>query len=83
VGATVSVREKKRGYRFGCGKNGPWAASVTWPKGFPGVHFYFFCVLSFSLFCFPISFITFSNLVQIDSNRFVNFSKIQLNILGQ
>jgi hypothetical protein len=35
------------------------------------------------LFLFSISFISFSNLVQIDSNQFVNFSKIQVNSLRQ
>jgi hypothetical protein len=39
---------------------------------------------SFSIsFLFSYSFITFANLVQIDSNQFVKFSKIQLIILNQ
>jgi hypothetical protein len=42
--------------------------------------FFFFSFLLF-FFCFLYSFISFSNLIQINSNQIVNFSKIQLNIL--
>jgi hypothetical protein len=48
-----------------------------------GPFFMFFLLFFLFFFCFLISFITFANLVQIDSIQFVNFSKIQLNILRQ
>jgi hypothetical protein len=51
-------REKER-YRFGV--RGKWAVGCigVGPERFPPRPFYIFCVLSFSLFCFSISFITF------------------------
>jgi hypothetical protein len=45
----------------------------------PFLFFFFFSSFSFCLF--SISSITFSNLVQTESNQFVNFSNIQNNIL--
>jgi hypothetical protein len=62
---------------------GLWATSFARPKGFLEALFFLFPFLFFFYFLISISFINFSNLVQIDSKQFVNFSKIQLNNLGQ
>jgi hypothetical protein len=43
----------------------------------------FFYIFPLFLFLFLVYFISFSKLVQIDSNQFVNFSKTQHNILRQ
>jgi hypothetical protein len=51
-------------------------------KASPRPYSIFLCPF-ISLFCFSISFITFSILVQIDSNEFLKFSEIQGNELGQ
>jgi hypothetical protein len=76
------VRERrKEGYRFGF-LNGPQTRFAAGPKFVPEAHSYFFPLFLF-FFCFLYSFITISNLVQIDSNQFVNFPKIQLNNLRQ
>jgi hypothetical protein len=53
------------------------------PKDFPEAYFYFFPLFFFSFFCFLVSFISFSNLVQIDSNQLVKISKIQRNKFEQ
>jgi hypothetical protein len=52
------------------------------PRVGPVGQFSFFLFWFFS-FCFLFCFISFSKLVQIDSNQYVNFSKNQLNILRQ
>jgi hypothetical protein len=62
---------------------GLWAASFAGPKGFREPFYIFFFFSPLFLFLFSISFISFSNLVQIDSNQFVSFSKIQLNTVRQ
>jgi hypothetical protein len=76
-------REKGEGTGSVAGRMGRRLLLLLGRRGSSGSISSFFCVLSFSLFCFSISFISFSNLVQIDSNQFVFFSKIQLNILRQ
>jgi hypothetical protein len=43
----------------------------------------FFLFILFILFRFLISFIDFAKMLQINSNQFVKFSRIQLNILRQ
>jgi hypothetical protein len=43
----------------------------------------FFCAVSFLIFCFLISFITFAFVTQMTSNQFVKFSKIPSNIPEQ
>jgi hypothetical protein len=60
------------------GVPGPRDDSDTGPKGSPGSFSYFSFSFSF-LFLFSNSFITFSNLVQIDSNQLCKVSKIQNN----
>jgi hypothetical protein len=49
------------------------ADSGTGPEGMPEALFYFFSFLLF-FFYFLYSFLTISNLIQTDSNKFVNFS---------
>jgi hypothetical protein len=49
------------------------AGSSAGPKGFPEALFYFYFFFLLFFFCFLISFVAFANLVQIDSNQFVNF----------
>jgi hypothetical protein len=46
-----------------------------------GLFYIFFCVLFFFFFCFLIYFISFANLIQINSNYFLNSSKNQHNVL--
>jgi hypothetical protein len=62
---------------------GPRASLTSGPKGFPRGPSLFFCSLSFSLFCFLISFVDFAKLLQINSNHFQKFSKIQSIKVGQ
>jgi hypothetical protein len=77
-GAHLSEREEKEEVT-GSGERGvgPQADYSSGPNGSPGPFNYFF------LFLFSISFITFSFVLQIDSNQFLKFSKIHLNILRQ
>jgi hypothetical protein len=87
VGPAVSEREGgNKTYRFGL-LNGPRLALALlgWTGPFRSVSplFPFFFVLKPFSFLFLVYFISFSKLVQIDSNQFVNFSKNQLNILSQ
>jgi hypothetical protein len=52
-GPVVSVRENRRGYRFGIGLSGPWAYFLFWAEGFPIPFFIFFPFLfSFSIFLY-------------------------------
>jgi hypothetical protein len=62
---------------LGRGRFGGWAEMAS-----PSL-FLFFFVLSSFLFLFLVYFISFSKLVQIDSNQFVNFSKIPSNLPEQ
>jgi hypothetical protein len=43
----------------------------------------FFCSGSLSIFCFPLFFISFANMLQNHSNHFQKFSKIQGIKVGQ
>jgi hypothetical protein len=73
-------------YRFGRGLVGPRAASPYWAEGFPEAQFIFFFLFfssSFLLFCFSISFTDFAQLLQINSNHFQKFCKIQGKVLNQ
>jgi hypothetical protein len=79
----VAVRGRRKECTGSEREVGPRAETGAGPKGFPGILLYFFSFFLLFLFYFLISFITFANLVQIDSNQFVNFSKIQRNKLGQ
>jgi hypothetical protein len=62
-----------------CG--GSWASSAAGPKGVPGPFCLLFCLLF--IFYFLISFITFSNQLQIQSNQILKISKNKHNILRQ
>jgi hypothetical protein len=44
---------------------------------------YFFCAISFLIFCFLISFLDFAKLLQMNSNHFQKFCKIQDKVLNQ
>jgi hypothetical protein len=81
--ARVSARCEGGRYWFGISRGGPRAASGAGPKGFPEVLFLFSFLFFFFLFLFSFSSITFSNLGQNESNKFVNFSNIQLNTVRQ
>jgi hypothetical protein len=70
------------GVRIGCtgsglGIAGPQTPFSVGPKGLPRPLFYFSFSFLLFFFCFLISFIDFANLVQIDSNQFVKFPRIQ------
>jgi hypothetical protein len=78
-GPGVSERGKKRSVSVWAGFLGHRLFSILGRFVALGPFVYFFLLSSFP-FLFSISFISFSNLVQIDSNQFVNFSKIQINI---
>jgi hypothetical protein len=75
-GPHVSEGERDAAYRFGRGIAGPRAPFSVGPKGLPRPLFLF----SF-LFCFLISFVSFAKMLQIDSNQFVKFPRIQHNNL--
>jgi hypothetical protein len=63
-----------------------WAAGRfgVGPERVPAVQFsYFSCSFSFSFFCFLISILSFANMLQINSNHFQEFSKIQSIKVGQ
>jgi hypothetical protein len=82
-GARMSARGREKcvpfrdSFRWAVGRNSGWS------RWLPQARFYFF-PFSFLLFLFSFYFfITFANLVQIDSNQIVNFSKIQLINLTQ
>jgi hypothetical protein len=65
---------------------GCWAVGSFWPwaEPFPGSisHFLLFSSFSFYLF-FPISFIDFAKMLQITSNHFQRFCKIDCKVLNQ
>jgi hypothetical protein len=67
-------------HRFGLEKLGRGPTSVLGRKGSRGPFIFFSFFLLF-LCCFLISFITFAFDIRIDSNQFLNFSKIQHNVL--
>jgi hypothetical protein len=82
VGPTWQRRRGKPGYRFGKRVDGPRAGFCSGPIRFPLAFFYFF-VLFFFFFCFLISFVTFANMLQINSNHFHKFCKIHNKVLNQ
>jgi hypothetical protein len=71
----VPVREIK--------EDGPRAATGAGPKGSPGVLLYFYLFASFSFSGFPISFVSFANMIQIKPNQFRKFCKIDSKVLNQ
>jgi hypothetical protein len=77
----VGVRRKGKRYRFGVRLAGPQAETWAGPDWLPGAFSPFFLFQSIFYFLKTYFFITFSNWFQIDSNQFVNFPKIQHNIL--
>jgi hypothetical protein len=77
------VGEGKK-YRFGEPSRWAMGRKSGWGEPFPRARFYiFFLLSSFSFLCFPDYFISFSFVLQIDSNQFLKFAKIQSNNLGQ
>jgi hypothetical protein len=75
-GSHLAAREREgAGYRFG--KGCCWAVGRlrSWAETFPRVHFHVF--ISSLLFLFLISFISFARMLQINSNQFLKFYKIQ------
>jgi hypothetical protein len=82
-GPLVSQMRKKARTISGFADGGPWADCGARPNRCPSALFYIFFFFPLFLFLFSNSFIFFSNLIQINSNQFVNFSKNQLNILRQ
>jgi hypothetical protein len=82
-GPLVSEMRERAGYQFGLQVSWTMGRIWRWAEPLPLGPFLFFSLFSSFLFLFPISFITFANLVQIESNQFVNFSKIQINTVRQ
>jgi hypothetical protein len=78
-GPPVSEGREGRGYRFGEGAS--WAAGLiwSWARWFPRGPFSIFIFLSLFPFLFSISFVSFAKRLQINSNHFQKFSKIQNN----
>jgi hypothetical protein len=83
-GAHVSAAGGERaGTNSGLGDVGPWASSSVGPNRFPGPFSDFF--ISFRIY-FPVlsfSFISFANLLQINSKLFLNSSNNTSNVLNQ
>jgi hypothetical protein len=73
-GGGVPLRD---GAVLGQGRKLVWAGSV------PTASLLSFFVLSFFFFVFLVYFISFANLIQINSNYFLNSSKIHDNVLNQ
>jgi hypothetical protein len=83
-GVLLSAGERGRGDTLsGLAPGGPWAGFGARLEMFPAALFMFFLLLFLLFFCFLISSITSSNLVQIDSNQFLKVSKTQGNKSGQ
>jgi hypothetical protein len=79
-GVLLSAGERGRGDTLsGLAPGGPWASFGAGLEVFPAALFMFFLLFFLFFFCFLISSINSSNLVQIDSNQFLKFSKIQGN----
>jgi hypothetical protein len=53
------------------------------PNRIPAAFFLFFVFFSFSFSCFLFCFISFSNLLQINPNKFLNSPKLLSNLLNQ
>jgi hypothetical protein len=83
VGPTVSEGEGERRVPVRVQSVGPQAESGAGPKGSPGVLLYFYLFASFSFSGFPISFVSFANMIQTKSNFFLKFSKVQSIKAGQ
>jgi hypothetical protein len=83
VGPTVSEGEGEKRVPVRVQSVGPQAESGAGPKGSPGVLLYFYLFASFSFSGFPISFVSFAKRLQINSNHFQGFSKIQSIKVGQ
>jgi hypothetical protein len=79
----MSEREREKGCTDSGLVLGRGLLLFTGPKGSRGPFYLFPFSLSFSFFCFLISFITFANLIQFAPNQFVKFLKIQGNIPEQ
>jgi hypothetical protein len=62
-----------------------WAAGCFnfWAERFPPRPFSIFLFSSLFLFCFLISFVTFANMLQINSNHFHKFCKIHSKVSNQ
>jgi hypothetical protein len=75
-GRLVSGREEKGAYRLGSGLPG---RGLDLELGQIGAPWPFFLFFLFSCFLFLICFISFEFDLQIRSNQFINFSKIQHN----
>jgi hypothetical protein len=79
----VSDREREGGYRFGFELGGLRVLFCAGPNGVPRPVFIFILFSSFLFSVILNSFITFSNLIQIDSKQLCKVSKIQNNIPEQ
>jgi hypothetical protein len=83
VGSTRQWGKRETGTDSGEKVSGPRARFSAGPKRCPWPFFIFCSFFLLFLFCFLISFIAFVFDIQMTSNQFVNFSKIQLNIPEQ
>jgi hypothetical protein len=83
-GSHESVRGSEKGCTGSvCLLDGPRARSPVGLKGFPGSISIFISSFLFFFFCFLISFLEFAKLLQINSNHFQKFCKIQGKVLNQ
>jgi hypothetical protein len=82
-GPRVSVGREEAEIPFRVRLPGLRAGSSSGPKGSPGPSFIFFFLFFFFFFCFLISFLDFAKKLQINSNHFQKFSKIQSIKVGQ
>jgi hypothetical protein len=79
----VSEEEREDPYRFGFLPGGPWAQIEAGPNCFPWPFFFSLFIFLFYFFLFLIYFIIFAYLFQINSNKFLDYSNIQHNVLNQ
>jgi hypothetical protein len=82
-GPRASERKRKGVYRFGFSLLGRRPRVVLGLKAPPGSFYIFICLLPFLFLVFPISFVSFAKRLQINSNHFQGFSKIQSIKVGQ
>jgi hypothetical protein len=82
--AHVSARwEGKREVPVRRSPTGPRAALTSGPKCSPRGPSLFFLFSSLFFFCFLISFVTFANMLEINSNHFHKFCKIHSKVSNQ
>jgi hypothetical protein len=82
-GPRVGEGERGGGTDSGQRRFGPWVPFLIWAEGFPRPFSIFFSSLLLFFFLFSNSFVSFAKKLQINSNHFQEFSKIQGIKVGQ